>query len=94
MLRMRDYPIEMREELARAAARARVRIARGVRTVGATDALIALRAGYRCVTLASVEETKLPLNYHWPSDVPSALHWQTIEDAIAVCLELIAARSG
>jgi len=85
MLRMRDYPREQRESLARAAEGAGVAIARGLRTVGATDALIALRAGYRAVTLASVEATKLPLNYHWPSDVPEHLHWDTVERAIAVC---------
>ncbi len=53
--------------------------------MAATDAIIALRAGYPTVTLASVADTKLPLNYHWPSDEPDALHWDTIEQAIAVC---------
>jgi len=94
MLRMRDYPPAMREALADAAAAAGVRIRRGLRTVAATDAVIALRAGYRVVTLASVEDTKLPLNYHWPSDRPEALHWQTIEDAIAVCERFISRRAA
>lgn len=85
MLRMRDYPLQMREALANAAADAGVSITRGIRTVAATDAIIALRAGYPVATLASVEETKLPLNYHWPSDTPDGLHWQTIANAIAVC---------
>ncbi len=71
--------------LADAAGRAGVRITRGIRTVAATDAIIALRAGYQTVTLASIAATKLPLNYHWPSDRPEALHWETIEQAIAVC---------
>jgi Zn-dependent M28 family amino/carboxypeptidase len=92
MLRMRDYPPPMREALADAAAAAGVKIARGLRTVAATDAIIALRAGYPVVTLASVDHTKLPLNYHWPSDTPEALHWQTIEDAIATCEQFIRAR--
>jgi hypothetical protein len=85
MLRMRDYPEQMREALASAAAAAGVPVKRGVRTVAATDAVIALRAGYPVATLASIEDTKLPLNYHWPSDKPDGLHWQTISDAIAVC---------
>jgi Peptidase family M28 len=93
MLRMRDYPDHMRDALAEAAARAGVPIRRGIRTVTATDALIALRAGYPVVTLASVTDTKLPLNYHWPTDVPDALHWQTIEDSIAVCEQFLRARS-
>ncbi len=85
MLRIRDYPLQMREALANAAADAGVSVSRGIRTVAATDAIIALRAGYPVATLASVEDTKLPLNYHWPSDTPDGLHWQTIADAIAVC---------
>jgi Peptidase family M28 len=85
MLRIRDYPAETREALARAAERAGVSVRRGLQTVAATDAIIALRAGYPVVTLASIDHTHLPLNYHWPSDRPEALHWDTIADAIAVC---------
>jgi acetylornithine deacetylase/succinyl-diaminopimelate desuccinylase-like protein len=85
MLVMRDYPIQMREELAAAAAEAGVSIHRGLRTVAATDGLISMHAGYPTVTLASVDETRLPLNYHWPTDTPEALHWETVERAIAVC---------
>jgi hypothetical protein len=94
MLRMRDYPMQTREELAAAARAAGVPIGRGLRTVASTDALIALRAGYRVGTLASVDYTKFPLNYHWPSDVPDALHWRTIEDAIAVCTSFLRDRAA
>ncbi len=93
MLRMRDYPSDMREALARAAADAGIAITRGLRTTAATDAIIPLRAGYRVATLASVDETKLPMNYHWPSDRPEALHWQTIEQAIAVCDQFLRTRT-
>ena len=93
MLRMRDYPSASREALAEAAAAAGIPIGRGLRTTAATDAIIALRAGYRVATLASVDETKLPMNYHWPSDVPDALHWGTIEQATAVCEEFVRRRA-
>ncbi|HUA04347.1 MAG TPA: M28 family peptidase [Solirubrobacteraceae bacterium] len=92
MLRMRDYPPAMREALDQAAAAAGIPIVRGLRTTAATDAIIALRAGYPVATLASVDETKLPMNYHWPNDVPDALHWDTIEDAIRVCEQFLRAR--
>ncbi len=85
MLRMRDYPLWMRDELAAAATEVDVSIRRGLRTVAATDGLIALRAGYPTVTLASIDDTGLPLNYHWPSDTPQSLHWETIEQSIVVC---------
>jgi Peptidase family M28 len=93
MLRMRDYPSDMRDELERAAAGAQLAVVRGLRTTAATDAIIALRAGYRVATLASVDETKLPMNYHWPSDTPDALHWGTIEGAIAVCDRFLRTRA-
>ena len=94
MLRMRDYPLQMREALAAAARTAGVPIRRGLRTVASTDALIALRAGYRVGTLASIDYTKFPLNYHWPTDTPDLLHWETIEHAIEVCIAFLRARAG
>jgi hypothetical protein len=94
MLRMRDYPVHMREALAQAAADAGEPITRGLRTTAATDAIIALRAGYAVATLASVDETKLPMNYHWPNDVADNLHWSTIESAITVCERFLRTRAG
>jgi hypothetical protein len=93
MLRMRDYPSEMRKALADAAAGAGIPVTRGLRTTAATDAIIALRAGYSVATLASVDETKLPMNYHWPSDRPENLYWETIEQAIAVCDQFLRTRT-
>jgi Peptidase family M28 len=93
MLRMRDYPTHMREALARAANALGIPLVRGLRTTAATDAIIPLRAGYSVATLASIDETKLPMNYHWPSDRPEALHWGTIEQAIAVCDQFLRTRS-
>ena len=94
MLRMRDYPLAMRDALADAARAVGVSIERGARTVAATDALVALRAGIPVVTLASIEDTKLPLNYHWPNDVPENLRWQTIERAIEVSERFVRMRAA
>ena len=91
MLRMRDYPEPSREALARAGAAAGVELRRGLRTVAATDALIALNAGYRCCTLGGVDETKFPSNYHWPSDSPDNLTWTSVEQAVRVCEEYLRA---
>jgi hypothetical protein len=85
MLRMRSYPEGARERLAAAGRKAGVELVRGLRTVAATDALIALRAGYRVCTLGGVDETKFPSNYHWPSDTPENLDWSSIEGAVEVC---------
>jgi len=89
MLRMRHYPEASREALARAGDEAGVELTRGLRTVAATDALIALRAGYATCLLGGVDETKFPANYHWPSDTPDNLDWSSIEDAVEVCLRYV-----
>jgi hypothetical protein len=85
MLRMRHYPEQSREALARAGEAAGVDLRRGLRTVAATDGLIALRAGYPTCTLGGVDETKFPSNYHWPSDTPDNLTWESLEGAVRVC---------
>jgi hypothetical protein len=86
MLRMRHYTESSRDALARAGEEAGVELTRGLRTVAATDALIALRAGYRTCLIGGVDETKFPANYHWPTDVPDNLDWSSIEGAVEVCL--------
>lgn len=91
MLRMRDYPEPARDALARAGAAAGIELRRGLRTVAATDALIALRAGYPTCTLGGVDETKFPSNYHWPSDIPDNLDWSSIDGAVEVCLTYLRA---
>ena len=85
MLRMRYYTESSREALARAGEAAGVTLRRGLRTVAATDALIALRAGYPTCTIGGVDETKFPSNYHWPSDTPDNLSWESVEGALRVC---------
>jgi hypothetical protein len=84
MLRMRPYSETARQRLADAAAAHDVELVRGLRTVAATDALVALRRGYAAATLASIDETKFPANYHWPSDTPENLDWETMRRAFAV----------
>jgi hypothetical protein len=84
MLRMRYYPKASREALARAGRAAGVDLLRGLRTVAATDALIALRAGYRVCTLGGIDETKFPREYHWPSDTPDNLDWSSVEGAVEI----------
>ena len=89
MLRMRYYTDASRDALERAGAEAGVKLRRGLRTVAATDALIALRAGYPTCTLGGVDETKFPSNYHWPTDVPDNLDWDSIDGAVDVCLRYV-----
>ena len=89
MLRMHDYPAPFRELVGRCAARAGVHLRRGLRFRNATDALIARRAGYPTVMLGSINEYKLPSNYHWPTDVPDNVDFSTTADAVALCHEVV-----
>jgi hypothetical protein len=90
MLRMRDYDPSLRDELQAAADDAGVALWRGLRLgAGGTDALPALRAGYRAACLAACTELKLPANYHWPTDVTENLCWETIGQAVTVTETLI-----
>ncbi|HEX4482564.1 MAG TPA: M28 family peptidase [Solirubrobacteraceae bacterium] len=90
MLRMRDHDASLREELQAAADDTGTPLWRGLRLgAGGTDALPALKAGYRAACLAGCTELKVPANYHWPSDVPENLHWETIDAATTVAVSLI-----
>jgi hypothetical protein len=90
MLRMRDHDETLRGEIQAAADRVEIGLWRGLRLgAGATDALPALRAGYRAACIAACTELKTPANYHWPSDVPENLDWSTIGGATDVIESLI-----
>jgi hypothetical protein len=95
MLRMRDYDQSLRDELQAAADEVGVELWRGLRLgAGGTDALPALRAGFRTACLAACTDLKLPANYHWPTDVPENLSWPTIGHACAVVHALIERIAG
>jgi Zn-dependent M28 family amino/carboxypeptidase len=94
MLRMTDYPAAFRERVAACARRAGVRLRRGLRFRNATDALIALRAGYPTVMLGSVNRYKLPDNYHWPTDLPANVDFSTTLDAVTLCDEVVRDLAG
>jgi hypothetical protein len=95
MLRMRDHDASLREELQEAADAEHIGLWRGLRLgAGATDALPALKAGYRAACLAGCTELKVPANYHWPTDVPKNLCWETIDAAATVAVSLARRLAG
>jgi hypothetical protein len=90
MLRMRDYDAAFRDELAAAAAAAGEPLRRGLRSGLATDALITHLAGYPTATLASIDEYKMPVNYHTQRDLPHRVDYGTVASAVEVAQALIA----
>ena len=94
MIRMTDYPEASREFLAACGDRAGIPLRRGLRLGLATDALIALKAGYDVTTLASITPYKFPANYHQQQDVAENLEWDSVTDAVRVCEEVVRASAA
>jgi hypothetical protein len=85
MLRMRDYPDDVKQLVAACARETGVELWRGLRLRNATDGLIALRAGYPTAAIGSVTKLKVPANYHWPTDTAENVHHDTVDDAVTLC---------
>ena len=78
MIWMTDYDPEVRDFIAAAAQDAGAPLRRGLKLGFATDALSALRAGFRTATLASCDEYKMPANYHSQRDIPRNVDFETV----------------
>ena len=89
MLRGVDYDAATRDWLAACAERAGRPLRRRLRTGFATDALVALKAGYRTAVIASVDEYKMAPNYHSAGDVAANLSFETVAAVTEVCLEAV-----
>jgi Iap family predicted aminopeptidase len=48
---------------------------------------VPLRAGYPIASIGSVNEHMVPSNYHWPTDTPDRVDY----DSVAGAVELVAA---
>lgn len=92
-LRMYEYPSAMKERVAAAARAAGVGLRRGMRFTFATDGLVPLRRGYQAASIGSVSEHLVPSNYHWPTDTPDRVHYDTVANAVEIVMGTIA-RSG
>ena len=83
MLRMRDYPPALRDWLAACGERAGHPLRRGLRSGFATDALIALKAGYPTARAGRRStSTSSPPNYHSQRDVAANLDLGTVGRAV------------
>jgi hypothetical protein len=78
------YDAALKDLATACAGRAGVEVRRGLHIVFASDAQIALHAGYRAMTLAATDELKLPANYHKPSDTPDNLDLDCLDSAVDV----------
>jgi hypothetical protein len=61
----------------------------GLRLRNATDGVIALRAGYQSAMFGSVDEFKMPTDYHWPTDTADRVNYSTVAAAAKVTRRVI-----
>lgn len=80
MVWMNEYPKDFIALAKRAAGELGIELFPNLRLRNATDGLVALRAGLPTLALASVDEWKVPANYHWPTDVPENVDYGSVAD--------------
>lgn len=85
MLGVKDYPPEFVALVRECADRVGVSLVLGLRFRNATDGLIALNAGYPSAMLGSVDRFKFPTDYHWPTDTPENVNYDSVADAARLC---------
>ena len=84
MIVKRGYDDALKDTIEAAARDAGVPIIREHWLSFGSDALIALRRGYRTALIASFDEHKLPSNYHQPTDTADRIDYATVGAAAAV----------
>jgi hypothetical protein len=85
MLAMNEYPKDLLGELHAAARDLGITLLAGLRFRNATDGLITLKRGYRTAMIGSVDEFKIPPNYHWPTDTPDRVDFASVAAAARLC---------
>lgn len=89
MIRMREYPSRSLALLDGLADELGIELFPNLRLRNATDGIYPLAAGYECASLCSVTELKQPANYHWPTDTPDNVDYDTVADAVRLTEALV-----
>ncbi len=89
MFGLREYPARSLKLLDDLADELGIWLFPNLRLRNATDAIYPLAAGYECASLCSCTRLKQPANYHWPTDVPENVNYQTLADAIRLIEALV-----
>lgn len=79
---MEDYEQGFRDLVGGIAREAGIPLRRNLRARLSTDSVIPHRAGYRIANFCSVNAWKSVSNYHWPTDVPENVEYETVADAV------------
>jgi Zn-dependent M28 family amino/carboxypeptidase len=85
MLRMREYEKSFLAFLRGCAGDEGIELRGNLRLRNATDGFVTMKAGYRTAMLGSVDQLKMPTNYHWPTDTADRVDYGTVADAARLC---------
>jgi peptidase M28-like protein len=85
MLVMNEYPRAALDLVDQVADELGVWLFPKLRLRNATDGLIALKQGYPSACLGSVTDYKAPANYHWRTDTPENVDYDTLADGVRLC---------
>lgn len=89
MLGVAEYPARSLELLDGLADELGISLFPNLRLRNATDGVYPLAAGYECASLCSCTQLKQPANYHWRTDVPENVDYETLADAIRLVEALV-----
>ena len=89
MVRMREYPSRSLALLDGLAEELGIWLFPNLRLRNATDGIIPLAAGYECAALCSCTDLKQPANYHWATDTPENVDYDTVADAVRLTEALV-----
>jgi Zn-dependent M28 family amino/carboxypeptidase len=85
MLGIHEYPKDFLALVRSCADELDIYLWPSLRFRNATDGVVALKAGYPTAMIGSVDEFKAPTHYHWPTDVPENVTFQSVADAARLC---------
>jgi hypothetical protein len=89
LLRLHRYPRVLIDALCGLARELRIPLHEPFHYRLATDGQVPLRAGYPSAVISSIDWYKAPSNYHWPSDRPENLNFETVASAARLAAAFI-----
>jgi Zn-dependent M28 family amino/carboxypeptidase len=94
MLQVRDYDPVFEQLIAECAEELGVPLRRGFRMRLGTDGYLALRHGLPAGLLMSMNDLGVASNYHWPTDTPDRVDYDTLANAVRLCEAVIRRMAG
>lgn len=82
MMRMYDYPQDAKDLISSVAQESNIDLLQNMRLRNSTDGLVPLRAGYKSACIASATDLRQPINYHWQTDTPDCVSYDTVHNSV------------